>query len=385
MNKISLVWSSLFRRRVRTTLTLLSVIVAFLLFGLLRSIADAFDAGIDIVGVDRLVVQPKYSIVDPLPIAHLNQIASVDGVALVTHANWFGGVYQDRHNFFPKYPVDPKAYFAIYPEYRIDPAQLARFEATRDGAVVPAQLMTRFGWKVGDRIPIEGDIWPKKGGDRNWEFEIVGTYSAPGTDVQPTDMLFNYTYFDESRQYGAGTVGWFIVRVTDPSKSGEIARAIDAQFENSPFATRTATEAEYARQYAKQVGDIGLMMTGILGAVFFTILLLTGNTMAQAMRERIPELAVLKTLGFTDANVAALVLGEAVLLCVFGGAIGLALSVGLGPGLASAVRQFLPTFQVTTSTIVSGIALAAMLGIAVGAFPARRARRLSIVDALREH
>ena len=385
MSHVSLVWSSLFRRRVRTMLTLLSVIVAFLLFGLLRSIASAFDAGIDIVGVNRLVVQPKYSIVDPLPIAHLNRIASVDGVTAVTYAHWFGGIYQDRHNFFPKYPVDPKAYFAIYPEYHIDPAQLARFESTRDGAVMPAQLMQRFGWKIGDRIPIEGDIWPKKGGDRNWEFEIVGTYDAPGTDVQPMTMLFNYTYFDESRQYSNGTVGWFIVRVADPSKSGEIARAIDAQFENSPYATRTATEAEYARQYAKQVGDIGLMMTGILGAVFFTIVLLTGNTMAQAMRERIPELAVLKTLGFTDANVAALVLGEAILLCVVGGVIGLALAIGLGPGLATTVRQFLPTFAVSPATIISGIALAVLLGVAVGAFPARRARRLSIVDALREH
>jgi putative ABC transport system permease protein len=246
-------------------------------------------------------------------------------------------------------------------------------------------MMQRFGWKIGDRIPIEGDIWPKKGGDRNWEFEIVGAYDAPGTDVQPTTFLFNYSYFDESRQYSTGTVGWFIVRVTDPSKSGEIARAIDAKFENSPNATRTATEAEYARQYAKQVGDIGLMMTGILGAVFFTIVLLTGNTMAQAFRERIPELAVLKTVGFTDSNVAALVLGEAILLCVFGGAIGLVLAIGLGPGLASAVRQFLPTFQVSIATIVSGIALAALLGVAVGAFPARRAQRLSIVDALREH
>src|SRR5215467_8188402 len=152
MSKVSLVWSSLFRRRVRTILTLLSVIVAFLLFGLLRSIASAFDAGIDIVGVDRLIVQPKYSIVDPLPIAHLNQIASVDGVAMVTHANWFGGVYQDRRNFFPRYPVVPKSYFAIYPEYRIDPPQLEKFAATRDAAVAPAQLAARFGWKIGDRI-----------------------------------------------------------------------------------------------------------------------------------------------------------------------------------------------------------------------------------------
>jgi putative ABC transport system permease protein len=204
------------------------------------------------------------------------------------HANWFGGIYRDRSNFFPKFPVEPRAYFSLYPEYRIDPAQLAAFENTRTGAVAPAAMLEEFGWKIGDRIPIEADIWPKKGGDRRWEFELVGTYDVPGADVQPSEFLFNHAYFDEARQYGEGTVGWFIVRVADPERSAEIARAIDTLFENSPNATRTATEAEFARQFANQVGDIALLMTGILGAVFFTILLLTGNTMAQTLRERIP-------------------------------------------------------------------------------------------------
>jgi len=384
MSPLSLVWSSLFRRRIRTTLTLLSVVVAFLLFGLLRSIADAFTVGVEIAGVDRLIVSPKYSIVDPLPVAHMNLIAGVDGVEAVTHANWFGGVYQDRSNFFPKYPVDPRAYFALYPEYRIEPAQLDAFEQTRSGAVAPAQMLAEFGWKIGDRIPIEADIWPKKGGDRRWEFDLVGSYEVPGADVQPTEFLFNYAYFDEARQYGEGTVGWFIVRVGDPDRSAEVARAIDAEFENSPNATRTATEADFAKQFANQVGDIALMMTGILGAVFFTIVLLTGNTMAQALRERIPELAVMKTLGFTDLTVAGLVLGEALVLCLLGGFLGIGLSVLLEPGIAVAVKQILPTFQVSAQTIVTGVGLAVLLGLAVGAYPAWRAQRLLIVDALRE-
>lgn len=385
MSVLSLVWSSLFRRRVRTTLTILSVVVAFLLFGLLRSIADAFTVGVDIAGADRLVVQPKYSIVDPLPIAHMNQIARVDGVAAVTHADWFGGIYQDRSNFFPKFPVDPRGYFALYPEYRIDPAQLDAFENTRTGAVAPAEMLAEFGWKIGDKIPIEADIWPKKGGDRRWEFDLVGSYDAPGMEVQPSEFLFNYSYFDEARQYGEGGVGWFIVRVSDPEKSAEVARAIDALFENSPNATRTATEADFAKQFANQVGDIGLMMTGILGAVFFTIVLLTGNTMAQALRERIPELGVMKTLGFGDTTVAALVLGEALLLSLVGAALGLGLALLLEPGIATAVKGTLPTFEVSSGTLVSGLLLAILLGLAVGAFPARRAQRLEIVDALREH
>jgi putative ABC transport system permease protein len=385
MSILSLVWSSLFRRRVRTTLTILSVVVAFLLFGLLRSIADAFTVGVDIAGADRLVVQPKYSIVDPLPIAHLNEIARVDGVAAVTHADWFGGIYQDRSNFFPKFPVDPRGYFSLYPEYRIDPAQLDAFENTRTGAVAPAEMLAEFGWKIGDKIPIEADIWPKKGGDRRWEFDLVGSYDAPGMDVQPSEFLFNHSYFDEARQYGEGGVGWFIVRVSDPEKSAEVARAIDALFENSPNATRTATEADFAKQFANQVGDIGLMMTGILGAVFFTIVLLTGNTMAQALRERIPELGVMKTLGFGDTTVAALVLGEALLLSLVGAALGLGLALLLEPGIATAVKGTLPTFEVSAGTLVSGLLLAVLLGLAVGAFPARRARRIEIVDALREH
>ncbi|NJN52860.1 MAG: ABC transporter permease [Gammaproteobacteria bacterium] len=382
---MSLLWSSLFRRKARTLLTLLSVIVAFLLFGLLRSVAAAFTVGVDIAGVDRLVVQPKYSIIDPIPLAHLNQIAAIEGVANVTHADWFGGIYQDRSNFFPKFPVDARGYFSLYPEYRIDPAQLEAFANTRTGAVAPKQMLEEFGWKIGDRIPIEADIWPKKDGSRLWEFELVGSYDAPGVEVPPSEFLFQYDYFDEARQYGNGGVGWFIVRVTDPAKSAETASAIDRQFENSPNATRTATEAEFAMQFANQVGDIGLMMTGILGAVFFTIVLLTANTMAQALRERIPELAVLKTLGFTDVTVAALVLGEAVLLCALGGCVGLGIALLLEGGIATAIKGILPTFAVSASTLLGGVALAVVLGLAVGMLPALRAQRLNIIDALREH
>lgn len=385
MSFLSLIWAGLFRRKTRTVLTMFSIIVAFLLFALLRSISDAFTVGADIAGVDRLIVQPKYSIIDPLPIAHASRIAQVPGVAMVTHANWFGGFYQERKNFFPKYPVTPRDWFRAYPEYRIDAAQLDAFEKTRTGAVAPVELAAKYGWHVGDRIPIEADIFPKKDGTRRWEFDLVGTYD-PGSagGAQNGAFLFNYAFFDEAAQFGQGTVGWFVVRVADPSKAAEVARAIDAQFENSPNETRTATEAEFARQFANQIGNIGLMMGGILAAVFFTIILLTGNTMAQAFRERVPELAVLKTLGFSDALVSALVLGEAVLLCAFAGVIGLGIATLLAPGVAQSLKDILPGFKIVWETIASGLAIAALLGLAVGAVPALTARRLRIVDALRE-
>lgn len=384
MNRLGLIWASLRRRPVRTVLTLFSVIVAFLLFGLLRSIADGLSVGLDIAGADRLVVAPKYSIIDPLPIRYLTQIQSVPGVEAVTHTDWFGGIYQERSNFFPKYPVNPRAFFGIYPEYRIDPTELDAFATTRTGAVAPAALAEKFGWRVGDKIPIEADIWPKKDGDRRWEFDLVGTYTVASGEREPEVFLINYEYFDEARQYGQGGVGNFIVRVADPDASGEVARAIDALFENSAAQTRTSTEAEYQRQFANQAGNIGLVMTSILGAVFFTIVLLTANTMTQALRERISELAVLKTLGFTDGSVAVLVLGEAVLLCLGGAALGLCITALLMPGLRVSLENILPVLELGWPTVGAGLGLAVLIGLGVGAAPALGARRLKIVDALRE-
>ncbi len=384
MSFASLIWAGLFRRRTRTMLTLFSIIVAFVLFGLLRSIAGAFDVGVNVAGVDRLIVQPKYSIIDPLPISHLNVIRRVPGVAMVTHFSWFGGVYQEPKNFFPKYPVAPKEWFAAYPELRIDPAQLEAFSKTRTGVVVPTEMAAKYGWKIGDRIPIEANIWPKKDGSRLWEFDLVGIYQAPSGQFGQNAFLINYDYFDEARQFGQGQVGSFVVRVKDPAHAAEVARAIDAAFENSSYETRTASEAEVARQFANQIGNIGLMMGGILGAVFFTIVLLTGNTMAQAFRERIPELAILKTLGFSDVLVALIVLGEAVLLCAAGGALGLGMSALLAPGIARGIKDILPGFEIAWQTIAAGMAIAVLLGLVVGAVPALTARRLRIVDALRE-
>ncbi|MCY3818042.1 MAG: FtsX-like permease family protein [Gammaproteobacteria bacterium] len=385
MSAIGLVWPNLGRKPVRTALTLMSLLVAFVLFTYLRAIAVAFTSGgFGEAGIDRLVVSPKYSIIDPLPINHQRSIATVPGVEAVTHADWFGGIYQEPRNFFPKFPVDPEGYFAIYSELVIAPEQLAAFRDTRTGAVVSAGLAERFGWKIGDRIPIEGDIYPKRGGSRLWEFDLVGIYRGRPDDTDPGVFLFQYDYFDEARQFGHGGVGWFIVRVGDPEKAAEIASAIDAMFENSINATRTATEDDSQREFAKQFGNIGLITTGILGAVFFTILLLTANTMAQALRDRIPELAVLKTFGFTDGTVGSLVLVEAILLCVAGGALGIGLAAGVQGFLSVYLEPVIGPIAVDWPIIAQGLALAVLLGAIVGCVPAFSAWRLTIVDALRE-
>ena len=385
MSALGLMWANLQRRPVRTYLTLLSVLVAFLLFTVLRTLAAWFQGGAaeDISGVDRLVVTAKYSITDVLPISFQNQILAVDGVEAVTHQSWFGGNYQDPRNFFPKFPVEPRAYFDMYTEMKIDPAELEAFENTRTGAVVSVGMLERFGWQIGDRIPIEADIWPMRDGNRLWEFDLVGAYAWENDNGQPL-MLFHYDFFEEARQFGQGSVGWYTVRVGDIDRAAEISKEIDALFENSQDPVKTATEDEYNRSFFAQIGDIGLMTTGILSAVFFTILLLTAVTMNQAMRERIPELAVLKTLGFSDAKVALIVLGESVVLCALGGFLGILATVALEVPLnAMLTATGFGVFELSGSVIAVAAGIAVLLGLVVGASPAWSANRLTIADALR--
>ena len=384
MSNFRLVWANLHRHPVRTYLTLLSVLVAFLLFGLLRTLAIWFTAGpAEDASADRLIVTGKYAIIDLLPISQMNAILAVDDVEAVTHQTWFGGNYQDPSNFFPKFPVEPRAYFEMYPELVIEPDDLDAFQRTRTGAVVPVEFVERFGWQIGDKIPIEADIWPMQDGNRIWIFDLVGTYTTETEGLGGT-FLFHYDFFDEARGYAPGTVGWWTVRIADPDRAPEVGKAIDALFENSQNPTKTGTEDEFGRAFAAQIGDIGLMATGILSAVFFTVLLLTGNTMAQTLRERIPELAVLKTLGFGNNRVACYMLGESVLICTLGGILGIGLAALIAPVANTFAAQFAPgAFDMSLPVAAAGVGVAMLLGVVVGAVPAWSARRLTIADALR--
>jgi len=382
----SLTWSNLFRKRTRTVLTLLSLAIAFLLFMLLRGVADSFAGGnFNLVGVDRLIVAPKYSVVDSLPVGQERQIEAVPGVDAASHANWFGGQYVDPKNFFAKYPVVPQEHFDMYPELLIDADQLDAFARTRTGAVASKGLVEKFGWQVGDIIPIKGDIYAQDDGTRLWEFELVGVFSYPDREPAQNLFLFNYQYFTEAVEDRAkDRVGWWSVRLNEPERAGEIARQIDSLFENSQNPTRTATEDEYSRQFAKQLGDIGLITTMIMGAVFFTIILLTGNTMTQALRERIPELGVLKTLGFTDDQVSLLVLSEALLLCIAGWTLGMLMAFGVLYVVGETLESILGQFEYSAANVGAALGLAVVIGLVIGGVPAINARRLTIVDALRE-
>ena len=384
MNLLGLMWANLFRKPTRTYLTLASVTIAFLLFMLLRSISAAFDSGLDVSATERVVVTPKYSQIDSLPYAQKQQILSIEGVAAITHSSWFGGNYQDPKNFFPKFPVDPLSYFDIYSELDIEPENaLQRFAQERTSAVVDVGLMARYGWQIGDVIPIQGTIYAKADGSRLWEFEIVGVFSENGESSDFPLFLFHYEYFKEAAAFGGDQVDNWILRLDDPDRADEIAQEIDAMFENSADPTKTATEDEFNRQFARQLGDMGFITSMIMSAVFFTIVLLTGNTMSQALRERISELAVLKTLGFGDVTVSLMMLGEAILLCLVGCALGVGAAFLIGPGMAAALEGIFGSFFVNPSFALEALVLSIVIGVVIGLIPALSAQRLAIVDALR--
>ena len=384
MKYLHLVWAGLFRKKARTVLTLLSVIVAFLLFGLLQAVNEAFQAGADQARADRLITNSRYSIIEMLPISYLQQIESVPGVKEVSFASWFGGSYQDRPAQFAVFPVEPERYLRTAPEIVLDDAARERWEATRDGAVVGRSLAERYGWQVGDRVTLVADIWPQRDGSNEWNFEISGIYTSPESEQSEGAFLFQWEFFDEARQYARGTVGWFILQVDDPDQAEDVAQAVDALFANSSNETKTQTEKAFAQGFARQFGDIGLIVTAILGAVFFTILVLTGNTMAQAVRERIPELAILKTLGFSDRAVLGLVVAEALVLVLLGGLVGLGLAAAALGSLSAMLAGF-GIHGISLSVVGTGVLLMIVLSLLVGLPPAWRAMRLRVVDALGGH
>lgn len=381
MKYLHLIWAALFRSRTRTVLTLLSIAAAFLLFGMLDSVRVAFAAGSS-AGRDRLVVASRASIMDSLPQSLAAQIEKVPGVAQVTSTTWFGGVYQDEQNFFPNFSVAPN-FFAVHTEYRIDPAQLAEFANRRTAAIVGEALAQKHDWKIGDRIPLQAPGYPQQGSN-DWNFELVGTFSIADDKRRGEEMqlMFRWDYFDEANDFSKGRVGWYTVRLADVNQATSVAQAIDALSRNSDHETRTQTEQAFSEAFTRQFADIGLIVAAIMAAVFFTLLLISANTMTQAVRERIPEIGVLKTLGFSGQSVLWLVLAEALLLIVTGGVAGLALASLLLPLLGAASGGALPLSGVALQTWLIGFAVMTAMGIAIGLLPALRAMRLKIVDAL---
>jgi putative ABC transport system permease protein len=362
---------------------MLSLLVAFMLFGLLSAFSYAFSLGADVANANRLVTIHKISLIQPLPISYFQRIRAIPGVEDVTHASWFGGYYQEQRNQAPQFPVAAESYLRLYPELQLPDTQREAWLADRAGVIVGSGLAEQFGWSIGDRIPIQATIWTKEDGGRTWEFVIDGIFTVEEGRGGDTFMLFHYDYFNEARAFGEDMVGWYVLRVADSADPAQVAAAIDAQFANSFAETKTSTEQAFAESFVQQFGDIGLIVSAVLGAVFFTILLVAGNTMAHAVRERTPEMAVLKTVGFSDRSVLALVLAESIVIAVLGGTAGLALSWVALESIPAAAANALPGLFLPPQAIATGALYMLAVGLAAGILPALQAGRLTIAEALR--
>ncbi|HET7105571.1 MAG TPA: FtsX-like permease family protein [Candidatus Acidoferrum sp.] len=375
-----IILANLFRKKVRLLLTIGSFAVAMFLFVFLAVVRDAFNRGADVAGADRLVVINRTSIINLIPLSYRDKIQRIPGVKVITHNNWFGGTYIDEKNFFPQFVIDPQSQREVFPELIVPDDQWANFLKDRQGAVVGAKTAERFGWKIGDRIPIKTTLY----GGGSWEFNLAGIYHGKRPQDDETQFWFQWDYFEEKvPDRVKGQIGWYVLRVDNPDDSPRVAKAIDAEFANSPNETKTETESAFAANWVKQFGNIQFLIVSIGSVVFFTLLLVTGNTMAISVRERTSELAVFKAIGFSDRAVLFFVLAEALAIALFGGLLGILGALVVVPALGKALTGLLPSIVLAPSMLVSGLGLAIVVGFASGVIPGVSAMRLRVVNALR--
>jgi putative ABC transport system permease protein len=384
MSWVGFLWANLTRRKLRLIVTMLLIILAFLMFGVLDALRTSLTKAVNLTGADRLITISKVSIIDSFPVSHYEKVRAVEGVADVVHLNWFGGVYKDGKAQIPVFPMNVDEFFKVYPEVKITPEEYAAWKADRQGMVIGQVLADTYGWKKGDRVPIKSSIFRRSNGGDSWDFNIVAIYkveNSAGWDNQ--SAMFHYDYYNESLQFGRDQIGWMTVKVKDPNQSETVASRIDAVFANSSDETKTATEKAFTKQFMSQLGNIGKILVSVVFAVFFVVLLVTANTMAQSVRERTNEIGVLKTLGFSSGSVLRLIVGESLLLTVIGGLIGFGLAWLAVNALASFMKKYFPVFEVGGESIVVGVIIMVFLGVIAGMWPAVSAMRLKITDALR--
>jgi putative ABC transport system permease protein len=380
---LPLVWANMKRRKLRFAFTFISILLAFVMFGMLDALRTSLSQAINLAGADRLMLMSKVNITVSLPRSHYEKVRATPGVRAVAPFNWFGGVYRDSKQQIQVQVTDPEQITSVYPELKLTPEQLAAWKRDRQGIIVGSALAAQYGWKVGQKIPLRSEIWRKGNNSDVWDCNIIAIYETSGTGIDKRSAFMHYDYFNESLLYGKDQVGWMVLRVENPDQADSLAAKIDSTFANSPFETKTSTERVMIKQFLDQVGNIGAILVYVTAAVFFTMLLVTANTMAQSVRERTNEIGVLKTLGFSGPSILTLVLLEALLLTFTGGLLGLLISFVLAGGLGEAIKDYFPLFHVGASTFVVGVLLMLAFGVITGAWPAMTAMRLKIVDALR--
>ena len=383
MNDWMLIGKNLFRKKLRAALMLLSILIAFTIFGVLAAFHKAFTAGEDVAAADRLVTVNKINFTQPLPIAYFNRVRAVEGVKQVTHLNWFGGYYQDPRNFLIVMAVEPETYMDVYGADLEFPAGMRRdFITNRTGALVGKAMADRWGWKVGDRVPISSNIFSQKSGSHSWDMTIVGIFNNQTPQLDTNFMVFQYDYFDETRSFGKDMIGWMTIKTTSSSLNDRVAKTVDQMFANSSYETSTDTEKAFNKAFAAQFGNIALIVVLVVGAAFATILMIVGNTMVMAVRERTREIGVLKTLGFPGGRILRLVLGESLLLALLGGVAGVAVATAATMALSPSLANFVPGMAVTPGIVLIAVLLMLGLGVLTGLIPALNAMRLKITTAL---
>jgi putative ABC transport system permease protein len=383
VNELALIRKNLFRRKLRAILMMVSILIAFAIFAVLTSFERAFNAGQDRATPDRLVVTNKISFTQPLPISYFNRIAAIDGVAQINHFSWFGGYYQEPRNFIAAFAVDPENWLKLRDsDFVFSPEVRAAFIRERTGVLVGARMMEKWGWKVGDHIPISSNIWSQKNGSHAWDFIIVGSFTARIPQADTNVMLMGYDYFNETRSFGKDLISWLSLRTTSVAANERVTNAIDGMFANSPYETTTDSEKAFNKAFAAQLGNIALIVELVVGAAFMTILMIVGNTMVMTVRERTSEIGVLKTLGFSGGRILRMVLGESILLALLGGLPGLGVALLLITKVRDSLMSFVPTLSLYPDIAAAGVGLMVVFGIITGLVPALNAMRLNIVVAL---
>jgi len=382
---LPLFFASLRRKPIRTSLTIASIIVAFLLFGLLKTMQNALELGADLAGVDRLATMHKMSLIQNFPLSYLNRVRGVDGVIQAVGFVWMGGIYQDERNQISAQATEPEAFLEVYSEYKLPPEQRADWLSDRASMIVGKAVAEKFGWKIGDVVPVRSSFYRKAdGGGDTWDMRVAGIYEA--TNGDSSSVFFHYDYLNESlgRNGGRDSLVWIIMKIRNPDEAQQVSAAVDALFANSPAETKTSTERAFVQGFANQMGDIGKIVTAVASAVFFTMLLVTANTMAQSVRERTNEIAVLKTLGYTKQTIAGLVLTESFVITALGGVIGLGVAALFTDSIGELLAQFFPVLGIPTSAYITGAVLIVALSLLAGLLPSLEASRLKITDALRK-
>ncbi len=382
MNNFTLVRKNLTRNKLRLFLNCFAIFIAFLLFGALGAIKNAFDAGVELSADDRLVTVNKINFTQPLPLAYVNKIRTLEGVKDVTWANWFGGYYQEPKNQLMTFAVDPESYFEVYDDVVVDEQELENWKKDRQGILIGERIANARGWKVGDRIPVSSNIFSKHDGSSTWDFNISGIVRPENPQTDTSYTLIHYKYFMETQIWGGDWIGWIPLTTQNPELNEEVSRAVDKMFANSPAETETSTEAQFSKAFVEQMGDIGFIIMSVVMAAFFTILLIVGNSMWQSIKERTSEIAVLKTLGFTAEKVFAMVLAESFLLAALGGILGLGGAWLSIKAITPMTQSILPALVLGHQVFISGLMFIAILGFVTGIVPAWQAMKLNTIEAL---